>query len=50
MQLKLTAPGTIKLAWDPSTPADLVGGYRVHYGTQSGNYTIHKDVGFIPDE
>ena len=36
MLLQLTSPGTIKLAWDPSTPSNEVGGYHVHYGNQSG--------------
>ena len=31
------------LAWDPNTESDLAG-YRVHYGTSSGSYTVHTDV------
>ena len=31
------------LAWDPNTESDLAG-YRVHYGTASGSYTVHTDV------
>jgi hypothetical protein len=31
------------LAWDPNTESDLAG-YRVHYGTDSGSYTVHTDV------
>ncbi len=31
------------LAWDPNTESDLAG-YRIHYGTASGNYTVHTDV------
>jgi hypothetical protein len=32
------------LAWDPNPESD-VAGYRVFYGTQSGNYTNEIDVG-----
>jgi len=31
------------LAWDPNTESDLAG-YRIHYGTVSGSYTVHTDV------
>ncbi len=31
------------LAWDPNTESDLAG-YKIHYGTASGNYTVHTDV------
>jgi hypothetical protein len=31
------------LAWDPNTESDLAG-YKIHYGTVSGNYTAHLDV------
>jgi len=31
------------LAWDPNTESDLAG-YRIHYGTASGSYTVHTDV------
>jgi hypothetical protein len=31
------------LAWNPNTESDLAG-YRVHYGTASGSYTVHIDV------
>ena len=31
------------LAWDPSGESD-VAGYRIHYGTTSGNYSVHIDV------
>jgi hypothetical protein len=35
---------TITIAWDPS-PTEAVIGYRVNYGTQSGQYTNIVDVG-----
>ncbi|MCK7504726.1 MAG: hypothetical protein MZV70_12005 [Desulfobacterales bacterium] len=28
------------LAWDPNTESDLAG-YKIHYGTASGSYTVH---------
>ena len=31
------------LAWDPNTESDLAG-YKIHYGTASGSYTVHTDV------
>jgi len=31
------------LAWDANTESDLAG-YKVHYGTASGSYTVHTDV------
>ncbi len=31
------------LTWDPNRESDLAG-YKVHYGTASGNYTVHLDV------
>ena len=31
------------LAWDPNTESDLAG-YKVHYGTASGSYTVYTDV------
>jgi chitinase len=33
----------VTLAWDANTEADLAG-YKVHYGTASGSYTVHTDV------
>ncbi len=40
-----TAEGAaVTLAWDPNTGPDI-GGYRVSYGTTSGQYTTSVDVG-----
>ncbi len=36
--------GVIKLAWDPNTETD-VAGYKVYYGTSSGNYENAVDIG-----
>jgi len=33
----------VTLAWDPNTESNLAG-YRLHYGTASGSYTVHLDV------
>jgi chitinase len=33
----------VTLAWDANTESDLAG-YKVHYGTASGSYTVHTDV------
>jgi Fibronectin type III domain len=33
----------VTLAWDPNTESDLAG-YRIHYGTASGSYSVHTDV------
>ena len=35
--------GQVTLAWDPNTESDLAG-YRVHYGTASGSYTVTVEV------
>jgi len=35
--------GQATLTWNPNTESDLAG-YKVHYGTASGNYTVHLDV------
>jgi len=34
----------LKLAWDPSESSE-VAGYKVYYGTQSGNYSASVDAG-----
>jgi len=39
-----SSAGGVTLAWDASTAAGL-GGYKVHYGTSSGNYAANVDVG-----
>ena len=31
------------LAWDPNAESDLAG-YRIHYGTASGSYSVHTGV------
>jgi chitinase len=33
----------VTLAWDPNSESDLAG-YRIHYGTASGSYSVHIDV------
>lgn len=38
------AASSVTLAWDPNPESDIAG-YRVHYGTMSGNYTQMLDVG-----
>jgi hypothetical protein len=39
-----TMTAQASLAWDPS-PDSTVAGYKLHYGTESGNYTESVDVG-----
>ncbi len=36
----------VSLAWDANPEADLAG-YRIHYGTASGLYTVHLDAGNV---
>ena len=36
--------GTLRLAWQASPSSPDIDGYRVYYGTSSGNYTQHIDV------
>jgi|GEM_PF-1552668 len=35
---------SVKLAWDPNSPAENVVGYRLYYGTESRNYTFMIDI------
>ena len=35
---------TVTLEWDPNTEPELAG-YKIYWGTSSGNYTSSKDVG-----
>jgi hypothetical protein len=37
----------IKLAWDPPPADSNVTGYKVYYGTASGTYRHHIDVGYV---
>ncbi len=36
----------LDLAWDPNSEPDL-GGYKIYYGTESGNYINFIDVGNV---
>jgi hypothetical protein len=36
----------VTLAWDPNAEPDLAG-YKIHYGTASGSYSAHIDVGNV---
>ena len=38
--------GSLALAWDPVNDPRVVG-YKVHYGTSSGNYTAQMDAGNV---
>ena len=38
------AAGSVDLEWDPNTEPELAG-YKIYWGTSSGNYTFSKDVG-----
>ena len=33
----------VTLAWNPNQESDLAG-YKIHYGTASGSYSVHMDV------
>jgi hypothetical protein len=37
-------PAEVNLQWDPNSETNIAG-YRIHYGTASGNYIHHQDVG-----
>ena len=49
----ISPSNSVTLAWDaPTTNADGtpltdLAGYKVYYGTASGNYTVSKDVGNV---
>src|ERR1041385_4193058 len=38
------ASATLTLAWQASPSSPNIDGYRVYYGSSSGNYTQHLDV------
>lgn len=37
---------TVQISWDPNTESDLAG-YKVYYGTASGQYGAPVDVGLV---
>ena len=39
-----THSAQVTLAWNPNPEPDIAG-YKIHYGTSSGSYTSHVDVG-----
>src|SRR5438552_15545527 len=41
---KAAAATTLTLTWQASASSPNIDGYRVYYGTSSGNYTQHVDV------
>jgi hypothetical protein len=51
LSLAVFCPGrlaaeSLTIAWD-SNPEGELGGYKIYYGTQSGNYDFFKDVGDV---
>lgn len=44
LAMALQAETTAKVAWDANEEPDLAG-YKVYWGTESGNYTLAQDVG-----
>jgi hypothetical protein len=42
-----TAIQGVNLAWAPSPSSPNIDGYRIYYGTASGNYSEHLDVGMV---
>src|SRR5438309_1156555 len=42
-----TASRAVDLAWAPSPSSPNIDGYRVYYGTASGRYSEHVDVGLV---
>ncbi|MDB6148218.1 MAG: fibronectin type domain protein [Spartobacteria bacterium] len=45
-RLRIDNAWRVSLAWNPS-PGPEVAGYRLHYGTSSGSYTKHLDIGNV---
>ncbi len=41
-----TDAAEVTLAWDPNSEEDLAG-YKIHWGTESGNYSLSVDVGNV---
>src|SRR5437868_9258006 len=41
---KAAAATTLALTWQASPSSPAIDGYRVYYGTSSGNYSQHADV------
>src|SRR5437870_9259266 len=41
---KAAAATTLTLSWQASASSPNIDGYRVYYGTSSGNYSQHVDV------
>ncbi len=44
MPLSAAWAASLDLQWDPNTEPELAG-YKIYWGTSSGNYTFSKDVG-----
>ena len=40
------ATANVTLAWNPNPESDF-DGYRLHFGTAAGTYTVHVDVGNV---
>jgi len=45
-EISLQATQNVTLAWNPSTDS-TVAGYKIYYGSASGNYTNVVDVGNV---
>src|SRR5256885_10306692 len=41
---KAAAATTLTLSWQASPSSPVIDGYRVYYGTSSGNYSQHVDI------
>jgi hypothetical protein len=46
LPLPAASAATVTLAWDQNLEPELAG-YRIYWGTSSGNYTFSKDVGKV---